>query len=306
MAYTLGDRTIDKVGVIGSGQIGPDIALHFTKMLAPFGVPVVVVDVSDEALTAGRERTERKIGKGVSTGAFSSDQAQAMLDNLTFTSDYDQLSGAGLVIEAATEDEKIKRMIVGQLERVCGDDTILASNSSHMEPEVIFADAGRPGRGLVVHYFFPAERNIVVEVVLGKDTDPAVADWLLGFYEAIGKAPIRVGSRYGYAVDPIFEGLFQAAALGVEAGWGTVKQVDAMTRRALGLGGWSVHCDEPRRRQSHHRPRTRQPPRQERCLVPITGAPRRAGRESANPGTSPHAVSASSTPTNSSRGSEMP
>jgi enoyl-CoA hydratase/3-hydroxyacyl-CoA dehydrogenase len=89
---------------------------------------------------------------------------------------------------------------------------------------------------LVIHYFFPAERSIIVEIVPGKDTASEITDFLMKFYEQIGKAPIRVKSRYGYAVDPIFEGLFLASALLVERGIGTVKQVDAMAQRALGLG----------------------------------------------------------------------
>ncbi len=88
----------------------------------------------------------------------------------------------------------------------------------------------------MVHYFFPAERNPLVEIVPAEATDPACTDRLMAFYEAIGKVPIRVGSRYGYAVDPVFEGLFLAAALAVEAGLGTIREVDAAARRALGLG----------------------------------------------------------------------
>ncbi|NUQ34863.1 MAG: 3-hydroxyacyl-CoA dehydrogenase family protein [Planctomycetaceae bacterium] len=236
MAFTLSNRTISKVGVIGSGQIGPDIALYFTKVLAPFGVPIVVVDISDQALAAGKKKVEKKVQKGVEAQAFKPDQAEAMLKNLTFTSDYEALSGASLVVEAATEDEKIKRKIMAQLESVLAKDAIIASNSSHMEPEVIFAETKNPERTLVVHYFFPAERNIMVEVVPGKQTAKAVADWTMKFYENIGKVPIKIGSRYGYAIDPIFEGIFYVAAMGVEAGWGSVKQVDEMAKKALGLG----------------------------------------------------------------------
>ncbi len=237
MAFTLKGRKLEKVGVVGSGQIGPDIALFFAKTLAPHGVSVKVVDISEAALAAGRQRIEKKIGKGVEGGAFTPDEAKAMLGSLAFTSNYAELEGAGLVVEAATENVAIKRAIVARLEAICGAaGAVIASNSSHMEPETIFAEAAHPERGLVVHYFFPAERNIIVEVVPGKATDPAVADWAMDFYEALGKVPIRVKSRYGYAVDPIFEGLFEAAALGVEAGWGTVMEVDVMAQRALGLG----------------------------------------------------------------------
>jgi len=236
MAYTLGPRSLNKVGIVGSGQIGPDIALHMTKVLQPAGVPVVVVDVSDDALAAGERKVGKKIDKGVETRAFKPEFAQAMKDNLTFTPDYEQLRGADLVIEAASEDLGIKRKIFAQLEGLVEAGACLASNSSHMEPEVIFGEAKHPQRGCVIHYFFPAERNPMVEIVPGKATDPDLVAWLMKFYEDIGKVPIEVGSRYGYAMDPIFEGLFHAACLCVEEGLGSVKQVDDTVRRTLRQG----------------------------------------------------------------------
>jgi len=236
MAYTVGNRSISKIGVIGSGQIGPDIALHMTKIMQPFGVPVVVVDVAEAALDAGRAKLEKKIDKGVESGAFKADRARAMKDNTTFTSDYEELRGADLVVEAATEDLRIKRLIFGQLEGIVSEQCILASNSSHMEPEVIFEEAQHKARTCVIHYFFPAERNPMVEIVPGAESDGETIDWLMELYEDIGKVPIKVGSRYGYAMDPIFEGLFHAAALCVEEGLGSVKQVDDVARRVLKQG----------------------------------------------------------------------
>ena len=236
MSYRFNDLVVEKIGVIGSGNIGPDIALYFAKAMQGHDVPVVVVDVSPEALERGRAKLEQKIGKGRESGAFTPEAAAGMLAGVTFTSDYDALRGASLVVEAATENLEIKQRIFAKLETVCGPSAILASNSSHIEPEAIFAGLARPDRSIVIHYFFPAERNPLVEIVSGQATDPALARRLMGFYEAIGKVPIEVGSRYGYAVNPIFEGLFLAAALAVEAGLGTTKEVDAVARRALGLG----------------------------------------------------------------------
>jgi len=236
MAWQILGKTISKVGVVGSGQIGPDIALYFSKVLHRYGIPIVVVDVAEKALRSGEARVKGKISRGVRSGAFKPDEAEAMLANITWTDDYNELSGADFVIEAATEDKTVKNKIFTKLEQVCSDTALFASNSSHMEPEVIFAEVKNKERCLVIHYFFPAERSIIVEVVPGKDTLPEVADFIMKFYELIGKAPIRVKSRYGYAVDPIFEGIFLAAALLVEKGTATVEQMDAMVQRILGLG----------------------------------------------------------------------
>ncbi|MGB6340603.1 MAG: 3-hydroxyacyl-CoA dehydrogenase/enoyl-CoA hydratase family protein, partial [Candidatus Aminicenantaceae bacterium] len=155
---------------------------------------------------------------------------------LTWTTDYAQFKEADFVIEAATEDVGIKRKIFAELEKVCPETAILASNSSHIEPEVIFDEITKKERCLVIHYFFPAERSIIVEIVPGKDTSPEVTDFLLNFYEQIGKAPIKVKSRFGYAIDPVFEGIFLAGVLLVEKGIATVEQMDAMIQRVLGLG----------------------------------------------------------------------
>lgn len=225
-----------RVGVVGSGQIGPDIALHFAKALHQRGVDVVVVDIDPAALVRGREKLVRKVEKGRESGAFRPTEADGIVAAVHFTGDFGALEGAGLVVEAATERLQVKRDIFRRLEGVCGPDAILASNSSHLEPDRIFQELSRPERALVLHYFFPAERNPLVEVVSGTATAPGLAAALLKWYQGIGKVPVPVGGRYGYAVNPVFEGLFLAAALAVEEGLGTTREVDAAARRALGLG----------------------------------------------------------------------
>jgi enoyl-CoA hydratase/3-hydroxyacyl-CoA dehydrogenase len=236
MPFRLGNRTVSKIGVIGSGQIGPDIALYFSKVLGPHGVPIVVQDIAPAALEGGAAKTRKKIEKGAETGAFKPDEAEAMFRNITFTADLAALDGADFVVEAASERPDIKQAIFEKLEGRVAPDAILASNSSHMEPEVIFEKLKKRDRALVIHYFFPAERNPIVEVVPGQDTSPAVADFCMAFYEAIGKVPIRVKSRYGYALDPIFEGLFLASLLMADAKVATPKQIDEVARKTLGLG----------------------------------------------------------------------
>jgi len=235
MATQLRGRNIKKIGVVGSGQIGPDIAFHFLTALASQEAEVVIVDISQDALDKGRARIEKKIAKSVKNGTLDTQQAEALNSRLSFTSNYDALERASLVVEAATEDAAIKRRIVRQVEEVCAV-AVIASNSSHMEPEVIFAEAADASRCLVIHYFFPADRNKIVEVVGGDHTDPALLDDIVQCYNDLGKVPIRVGSRYGYAVDPVFEGLFLASALMVEAGMGSVREIDAAVKNTLGMG----------------------------------------------------------------------
>ena len=96
-------KPVKRIGVIGSGQIGPDIALHFSKVFSPADVPVVVVDISEDALERGRSKLNKKVDRGVESGAFRSEQGEKMKNGVVFTSDYSQLAGCDLVVEAATE-----------------------------------------------------------------------------------------------------------------------------------------------------------------------------------------------------------
>jgi enoyl-CoA hydratase/3-hydroxyacyl-CoA dehydrogenase len=232
MAFTLLGRTLQRVAVVGSGNIGPDIALYFSKALGPYGVSVVVHDLVQSALDAGRERILKKLSRGSESGLIRLAEAESALRNITFTLDKSLLVGCGLVVEAATEKLEVKQLIFEDLERLLPSHAILASNSSHLEPEALFGRLRHPERALVHHFFFPADRNPLVEVVPAPAT--TVADWCLRFYEALGKVPVRAKGRYGYAVNPVFEGLFLAALLLEEQGFPSTV-IDAVASRTLGL-----------------------------------------------------------------------
>ena len=168
MAFSFRGRTINKVAVIGSGQIGPDIALHFVKVLHGFDVYVTVVDIATDALEKGKAKLFKKVDKGGQTGAFKPNEVEGMKSHVIFTSDYNELKGADLVVEAATEDLPLKKRIFRQIEELVSPEAILTSNSSHLEPERIFDELKIKGRSLCTHYFFPAERNPAIEIIPGK------------------------------------------------------------------------------------------------------------------------------------------
>ncbi len=236
MAFSFRGRTINKIGVIGSGQIGPDIALHFANALHGYGVQVVVVDVAEKALEAGKAKLFKKVDKAGQKGKLKPDQVEGIKNSVVFTSDYDQIKSADLVIEAATEDLPLKRKIFNQVEALVSPQAILASNSSHLEPERIFSELQHKGRSLGAHYFFPADRNPAIEIIPGKDTDTGLDEFMMRLYEHIGKFPLKVGSRYAYAVDPVFEGLMVACIQCIDGGLGDSKQVDSVAGKCLGMG----------------------------------------------------------------------
>ncbi|MGZ3568769.1 MAG: 3-hydroxyacyl-CoA dehydrogenase NAD-binding domain-containing protein, partial [Thermodesulfobacteriota bacterium] len=236
MAFTMFGRTIRKIGVIGSGNIGPDIALHFSQNLYTYAVPVVVVDIVQAALDAGSKKAESKVNKTVEKKIYKKEEGDAIFRNILFTTDYGKLSDADLVIEAAFERTDVKHKIFAQLEQTCLKTAILASNSSHIPPEEIFPNIKDKTRCLVLHYFFPAERNILLEIVPMQETDPALIEYSMKLYEFIGKAPIQVKSRFGFAINPLFEGNFRAGVLMAEKDLGTIKQIDTIIQKTLGMG----------------------------------------------------------------------
>ncbi len=232
MPFSFAGRTLRRAGVVGSGRIGPGIALFLSRELGPLGVPVFVTDVSRAALDEGRAQVARRLLKAVDRGLISSDGARSAANNIKFTLDISCLIECDLVIEAVTEDPRAKADLFHEMERLVNPQAVLASNSSHLEPERIFQKVRRPERTVVLHHFFPADTNPLVEVVPGPQT--RVTDWCLRLYEKLGKVPIRAGGRYGYAVNPIFEGLFLAALLEAEKGVPT-PAVDAIACRTLGM-----------------------------------------------------------------------
>ena len=218
MAFTYFGREIRKVGVIGSGNIGPDIAIHLSQNLFSYEVPIIVVGRRQVSLDNASKKIEAKMTKIARKGILNKKDSDAVVKNILYTTDYSQLSDVDFVMEAAPERVEVKQRIFEQCQEICSKNTILASNSSHIIPEEIFRNVADKSRCLVIHYFFPAERNLLVEIVPSKETDPDLTEFLMRFYEFMSKAPIRVKSQYGFAVNPIFGSFFLSAILCVENG----------------------------------------------------------------------------------------
>src|SRR5262245_10816375 len=129
MGFTLAGRTISRVAVVGSGNIGPDVALYLARVLNRSGVSLVVHDVSQQALDAGRDRIHQKLRRGGDSGVFRTPELDSLLRSMTFSLDPSLLTGCDLVIEATTEDLAIKQGVFERMERIVPPHAILASTS---------------------------------------------------------------------------------------------------------------------------------------------------------------------------------
>lgn len=215
---------ITKAGVIGSGLMGSGIA----EVLARSGLDVVVRDIRDEAVEAGRGRIEKSFAKGVERGKLSQEDADAALGRLTFTTDLQAMADRQLVIEAASENEEIKKSIFSELDGIVTDKSaILASNTSSM-PIIRFAQVtSRPERVLGLHFFNPAPVQPLVEIISSVLTDPEVANTIEKFsIDVLGKKPIRSDDRPGFIVNALLIPYLFAAIRMYEAGHATKEDID--------------------------------------------------------------------------------
>lgn len=215
---------IERAGVVGSGLMGSGIA----EVLARAGVDVVVRDISEEAIDAGRARIEKSLARGVERSKLTEDDRDAAVSRLHYTVDMKDFADRQLIIEAASENEDVKKAIFAELDSiVTAEDAILASNTSSM-PIIRFAQStSRPDRVLGIHFFNPATVQPLVELVVSELTDPQVVDTVDSFVtDVLGKVTIRATDRPGFVVNALLIPFLFSAIRMIEAGHATKEDVD--------------------------------------------------------------------------------
>jgi len=224
------------VGVIGSGSIGPDLAYGFISALAKGeGGKVYLVDIKQEALDAGMARIKGYINKGLAMGKLAPKVAKKVEAGLIPTMELSDLADCDYVLEAATEDLPVKKIIIGQLEDVVRPDCLIGFATSGIPRAQIAADAKHPERCFVNHPFFPAWRSPPVEIVPSEDA--AFTQKMIDTLKFLGKVPVPTADVECFAADDIFVNYCAEAARIVEEGTATPAQVDAIVNKAIGGGG---------------------------------------------------------------------
>jgi len=225
-----------KVGVIGSGAIGPDLAYGFISALAKSGGgQVYLLDIRQEALDAGMKRIEGYIAKGLSRGKLSPRVAEAIREGLVTTMKMSDLAECEYVLEAASEDLAIKRAILKNLEEVVSKDCLIGFATSGIPRSWIVEEARHPQRCFVNHPFFPAWRSPPIEVVLSGDE--ALGKRMIATLKRSGKIPLIVKDVPCFAADDIFCNYCAEAARLFAEGTATPAQVDKVVNDAIGGGG---------------------------------------------------------------------
>lgn len=184
---------IGRVGVCGAGLMGAGIA----QVFASAGFDVVLFDVEPGAVAAAREGIRADLEKGVARGKVTPEAAATALERLHEAARMSDLAGCGLVVEAVAERLDVKQAVFAELGALCPPPAILASNTSTLSVTEIASVLADPGRAGGLHFFNPAPRMRLVEIIPGYDTTEDTVATLYGIAERLGKTPVRVNESPG-------------------------------------------------------------------------------------------------------------
>ncbi len=221
---------IEKVGVVGCGLMGSGIA----EVAAKAGFDVVVREVSEEFIEAGRKRIEKSLARAVDKGKLEPKDRNDTLARLDFSIDLAGLAECDLVIEAIVESMEAKNELFSTLDGLCGSETIFASNTSSLTITDMAAATKRPDRVVGLHFFNPVPVMKLVEVVRTIATSDDAFDAAFSFAKDLGKQPIAAKDNSGFVVNLLLVPYMLDAIRHLERGVASVEDIDrAMT---LGLG----------------------------------------------------------------------
>ena len=223
---------IERVGVIGAGTMGNGIA----QACAVAGIPAVMVDVAQPAVDRGLGAIGASLERLQRKDKITAVAREAALARVTATTDYDALSGAGLVIEAATENLELKLRILKQVDGITAPDTILASNTSSISITALAAVVGHPERFLGMHFFNPVPMMALVEVIRGLQTSDGTIAAIRALAGRLGKTPIIVKNSPGFVVNRILCPMINEAIFALQEGLATAEDID---------NGMRLGCNHP-------------------------------------------------------------
>jgi 3-hydroxyacyl-CoA dehydrogenase/enoyl-CoA hydratase/3-hydroxybutyryl-CoA epimerase len=187
----------NKIGVIGAGFMGAGIAYVTAKA----GIPVVLIDRDMEAAEKGKAHSDGLISDAVKKGRARPEDKDKLLSLITPSADYADLAGADLVIEAVFEDSEVKKAATQKAEAALGPAAIFASNTSTIPITSLAKNSARPGNFVGIHFFSPVDRMMLVEVILGEETEDKALAVAMDYARAIRKTPVVVNDTRGFYVN---------------------------------------------------------------------------------------------------------
>ncbi|QBY01509.1 3-hydroxyacyl-CoA dehydrogenase [Rhodophyticola sp. CCM32] len=190
------DQTVKRVGILGAGMMGAGIAY----VSANAGIEVVLIDNAQEAAEKGKSYAEGILDKGMARKKVTQDKKDQVLGRITPTTDYAQLDGCDLIVEAVFEDIGVKAEVTQKTEAVIPGTAIFATNTSTLPITELAKASARPEQFIGIHFFSPVDKMMLVEIIKGEKTGEVAVAKALDFVRQIRKTPIVVNdARFFYA-----------------------------------------------------------------------------------------------------------
>lgn len=224
------------IAIIGAGTIGPDIG-YYLKTAAD-DLTLYLVDISQDALDSARRRFEDYARKAVERGRMPKERAEKVCAGLYTTLSYDDIADVDWVLEAATEDVALKHRIFLQIEAIVRPEAVITSNTSSLPAATIYANLRYKQRATVTHFFAPAWRNPIVEVIRWDGADPSLADDLNWFFCQTGKIPLSTKDVPCFMLDRIFDNWCNEAGHMLDVA--TAAQIDTVATEFAQAGPFFV------------------------------------------------------------------
>jgi 3-hydroxybutyryl-CoA dehydrogenase len=223
--------TVKLVGIVGSGTMGSGIA----EVAAKSGHEVVLRSRQQDTADRMLASMEKSLAKQVEKGRISEEDSAAALGRITATSDLGELAGCDLVIESIVEDLSAKRHLFNELDRICGDHTILATNTSTLPVIELAMETGRPDKVCGVHFFNPAPAMSLVEIVRPLTASDETIATVRAFAETCGKNPVEVKDQAGFIVNALLFPYLNNAVRLFEQGVASKEDIDEAMKGGCGF-----------------------------------------------------------------------
>ena len=211
-----------KVGVIGAGTMGQGIAKAFAQV---DGYEVALCDIKQEWAEGGKDKIAKGYARLVEKGKMTQDKVDAILNSITPGLKENLCADCDLIVEAAFENMEVKKTTFAELDKIAKPECIFASNTSSLSITEIGNGLTRPMIGM--HFFNPADRMKLVEVIAGVNTPVETVDAIKKISEEIGKTPVQVNEAAGFVVNRILIPMINEAAFIKMEGVSDIAGIDA-------------------------------------------------------------------------------
>ncbi|MDP4091830.1 MAG: 3-hydroxyacyl-CoA dehydrogenase NAD-binding domain-containing protein [Bacillota bacterium] len=205
---------IKKAAVIGSGLMGRGIA----QTIAQAGIDCVNIDILPEQIKTAEENVKANLKKLLSKDKINAERMNEILSFLRFSTHYEEISEADIIVEAVPEKMELKKQVFSQIDKLAGKNAVLVSNTSGLSISEIASVTERPDRVIAIHFFYPAPIMKLTEIIKGIQTSQATYDTARDFCETIGKVPVDAPELPGFLVNRILVPMMNEGAFCVMEG----------------------------------------------------------------------------------------